>query len=232
MTSYYLIRVLAMASMLSDHLGVFFFHDLPVLRSFGRIAFPLYAFGVSCGWLYTRKRISYLVRLAVIALLAQVFCLYDVINVVVGFVAVLGWLAASEFLGRKPLGQAIAALLWIVVCIGLIAFNVDYALETMVLVPLNCRLIALWMSSGSALLWLPSLLYVVVEAAFANYSPPGEGGIPLWSWLPALVAPIVVASHKTATGRVAPWFKMLYTWFYPLHWFVLFVYALSATSLS
>lgn len=232
MTSYYLIRTLAMVTMLSDHLGAFFFHDLPMLRAIGRIAFPLYAFGIACGWMYSSQRKDYVVRLAAIALLSQVVYPWEGFNVVVGFVAVFAWLAVAEALGTKHLAQSVSALLWFVTCVTLVVTNVDYAVETMLLIPLNCRVIASSMSSNRSPLWLPSLLYVFGSAAFSIYHPSPEGSIPLWAWLPALIAPIVVSFHKTHTGRVTPWFKVLYTWFYPMHFLVLFVCAFSAGLLS
>lgn len=63
---------MAMLAMLLDHAGLVFAPDEPVWRIIGRIAFPLYCFGVSQSYRYTRNIKHYLIRLIVIALFAQV----------------------------------------------------------------------------------------------------------------------------------------------------------------
>ena len=232
MASYYLFRILAMVTMLTDYLGIFFFPDLPLMRAVGRIGFPLYAFCVSCGWVYTRKRRAYFARFVVIALLSQIFYLLDGFNPAAGFVAVLFWLALSEVLGSKPLGSAASVVLWLVITSALIIAKVDYALEAMFLVPLNCYVIVLWMNANRNMLWGPSLLYVVLGIAVSIYFQLNEEVVPLLLWLPALIAPVVVAFHKTNTSRVNSLFMAIYRCFYPLLLFVLFVCVVSAELLS
>ena len=65
-------QLIAMLTMLIDHIGYIFFPDDPVWRMIGRIAFPIYAYALVQGYKYTSSRWKYLGRLFVIALISQV----------------------------------------------------------------------------------------------------------------------------------------------------------------
>lgn len=62
---------IAMLTMLIDHIGVVFFPDQIWLRIIGRIAFPIYAYLVVVGYQRTRSYRNYLIRIALLALIAQ-----------------------------------------------------------------------------------------------------------------------------------------------------------------
>ncbi|MBD2846092.1 conjugal transfer protein TraX [Paenibacillus sp. IB182496] len=65
-------QIIAMLTMLIDHLGIVFFPGEQTWRIIGRISFPLYAFALVLGYYHTSNMRRYLLRLAVIALLAQI----------------------------------------------------------------------------------------------------------------------------------------------------------------
>jgi len=67
-----LLEWIAMLTMLVDHLGFTFFSEFPILRSIGRIAFPLYCFFIVLGMERTRNRKRYFKRLFFIEILSQV----------------------------------------------------------------------------------------------------------------------------------------------------------------
>lgn len=68
-----LVKAVAMVTMLIDHLGVVFFPRIIELRVFGRIAFPLFCFGIVTGFMHTRDWRRYALRLAVAGVVAQPF---------------------------------------------------------------------------------------------------------------------------------------------------------------
>ena len=229
--SYYAIRTLAMATMLIDHIGVVFCPDVEVLRAVGRIAYPLYAFGIACGWMHTRSRWQYILRLFLVALMAQMFWPWQGCNVVFGFVAVLVWMAWMQprivaLMQAPPRAMdalAIAAS-WGALCAASVLLGVDYAFETMVYVPSNCALLWMIHTHGRAPVWLPSLLYVAVSALLAIPGVTQPRIHPLL-WGIALLAPAAIAQHKEGKVAVAPWFHHLYFWFYPAHLALLFIAA-------
>lgn len=66
-----MVQILAMTTMLIDHMGIVFFPEDPFLRIIGRLAFPIYAYAIVQGYVHTRNLNNYIIRLAVIGLLSQ-----------------------------------------------------------------------------------------------------------------------------------------------------------------
>lgn len=66
-----LIKLLACIFMLIDHAGKMLFPQIPEMRLIGRLAFPMFAYGIAAGAVYTRDPIKYLGRIALLALVSQ-----------------------------------------------------------------------------------------------------------------------------------------------------------------
>ena len=66
-----LIRLIACICMAIDHAGKMLFPHIPEMRMIGRITFPLFAYGIAVGAVYTRNPLKYLSRIAVLALISQ-----------------------------------------------------------------------------------------------------------------------------------------------------------------
>ncbi|MFB0844092.1 TraX family protein [Paenibacillus oleatilyticus] len=64
-------QLIAMITMLADHIGAVFFEDQEIWRVIGRIAFPIYAYGIVLGYRHTRDLKSYMKRLLILAVLSQ-----------------------------------------------------------------------------------------------------------------------------------------------------------------
>ena len=71
MTVFYL-KLIAIVTMLIDHIGLFFFPDIPLFRIIGRLSFPLFAFLIANGAYYTKNQNRYLLRLGIFALVSQI----------------------------------------------------------------------------------------------------------------------------------------------------------------
>ena len=54
-----------------DHIGLIFFPEYFIFRIIGRLAFPLFAFGVAQGYFYTKNLSKYLQRILLLALISQ-----------------------------------------------------------------------------------------------------------------------------------------------------------------
>ena len=65
------LKLIAAAAMLCDHTAVVFFNGNYAMRAAGRLAFPIFAFFIAEGYLYTRDVKKYTLRLALFAILAQ-----------------------------------------------------------------------------------------------------------------------------------------------------------------
>lgn len=71
MTSF-MLRLLALLSMLADHTGLALFPRVGVFRCVGRLAFPLYCFLLVQGYIHTRDVRAYAQRLLLLAILSEI----------------------------------------------------------------------------------------------------------------------------------------------------------------
>lgn len=67
-----MLKIIAILTMLIDHVGVIFFPDEITYSLVGRLAFPLFCWGVAEGFSRTSHFYKYLTRLVVIALISQI----------------------------------------------------------------------------------------------------------------------------------------------------------------
>ena len=72
MSAFYL-KLIAVLTMIIDHIGSVFFPQYLIFRYIGRIAFPIYAFLVSEGCKKTKNFKNYLSRLLIFALISEYF---------------------------------------------------------------------------------------------------------------------------------------------------------------
>lgn len=66
------LKLIALAAMTCDHIGVALFPSLTILRIIGRLAFPIFAWMIAEGCIYTRNRKKYLLQMAGLALICQI----------------------------------------------------------------------------------------------------------------------------------------------------------------
>lgn len=64
-------KILAMTTMLIDHIGYIFFPGEVIYRSIGRLAFPIFAYQIAMGYNKTSNLKKYLQRLFIFALISQ-----------------------------------------------------------------------------------------------------------------------------------------------------------------
>ena len=68
-----LLKLIAMVTMLIDHTGKMFFSQYRVMRVIGRVAFPIYAYCIAVGCVYSKDRLKYLGRIVLMGLISQPF---------------------------------------------------------------------------------------------------------------------------------------------------------------
>ncbi|WP_270170278.1 TraX family protein [Paenibacillus sp. SYP-B4298] len=95
-------QIIAMLTMLIDHIGVIFYPEESFLRILGRLSFPLYAFALVRGYYHTSNMPRYLLRLAILAAVSQLpyqwALLDDGVNVVAALlVCLLALLSLDRF---------------------------------------------------------------------------------------------------------------------------------------
>lgn len=135
------LKILAMASMLLDHVGLMLLPEWGFLRVLGRLAFPIFAYMIAEGCRYTKNRTKYLLTLLVMALGIQAVyfiamgSLYQ--NILLTFtLSVLLICGVDLFLQEKTVARGLlaAGAVLLVVFVGAVApvifknagFVIDY----------------------------------------------------------------------------------------------------------
>jgi len=108
-----MLKWLAAALMLADHIGLYFAYLLPVpvmiiMRLLGRLAFPIFAYYTAFGFLRTSNRIRYFSRMIVFGIATQIMFYaahqitgsYTFLNVILTFTLSILFLALSETAGK------------------------------------------------------------------------------------------------------------------------------------
>lgn len=66
-----MLKIIGIISMTIDHIGYLFFPELMWPRAVGRIAFPIFAYGISQGYIHTKDLKLYMYRLFIFAVISQ-----------------------------------------------------------------------------------------------------------------------------------------------------------------
>ena len=161
------LKIIAMITMLIDHCGAALFPQYRVLRIIGRLAFPLYAYCIAAGCVYTHDIGRYFSRVVVFALISQpiyVLALNHTNSLMymysfsehpfkaVGYFYIYSWkdpsilltlaigIGAVSALRQKRIG--IVAL--ILILTYLLKSDIDYGLEGVTLILLMYMFIDIW----------------------------------------------------------------------------------------
>lgn len=65
------LKLIALAAMTADHIGVQLFPQILLLRIIGRLALPIFAYMIAQGCRHTRNKVRYLATIAAVALVCQ-----------------------------------------------------------------------------------------------------------------------------------------------------------------
>ncbi len=208
------LKLIAIISMLIDHVGGNLFPQYPAFRWIGRLAFPIFAYCLTVGLLYTRDIKKYILRLSVFALISQPFYIF----------ATHPWDWQAEWMNLNIFFTLVVSLVamwglhtqkwWLFVAMFLLAslVNFDYSSQGIILMLIFyfCRNKPAMGAGLYVLTWLPALwsgyledpLSVVIGGHAINWTVFG-----LLS-----VFPIFIPTH---TGVKIP--KWFFYGFYPAH---------------
>ena len=219
------LKIIAMVSMLCDHVGLLFFPDHEIFRIIGRIAFPIFAYMIAEGCRYTKNRAKYLGMIAAMAIAFQAVYFVAMGSIYQGILvtfslAIITIYSVDGILHAKKLWARLCCLL----PLGFVAFFVfglphilvgtDFALDYGVwgiLLPLIVYFMPSrpWQVGGATCLLLIRAVYY---GLLANPTRPVQ-------WWSLLVIPLLVL-YNGKRGKA----KMKYVFyiFYPAHIVILY----------
>lgn len=202
LTNYH-IKLLAAVFMVIDHVGVVLFPDILLLRSIGRLSFPLFAWLLVQGEAHTRNVWKYGLRLLILGIISQpIFQLtFDTEGLNILFTLLIGLfcLRAARDVPQFQIftwvgGGALAQVA-----------DVDYGAYGIGVVAL------LWQFRPSGAWWavwvLAHLLLLVTLPGFGSFQ------------FPAIIAGLFCQFANHQSGAKARWFYL----FYPVHLLVIFL---------
>ena len=219
------LKIIALISMIIDHIGLYFFPNILIFRILGRLAFPIFAFFISEGYFHTHSKLRYFLILFVFAIISQIpFGLvnnnFTFFNILFAFLLSIVLIYLIEQIKDKerknPLFISILEL--IVLSVALIILNrfIDYGVFG-VLTP-----VVFYFFRDKNL--IKYVLFSVLMVGFAvwrviNYSFAFSNFIQLFS----LLAIILLLLYNNEKGKRN--LKYLLYFFYPVH--LIFIYLIT-----
>jgi len=225
----FVLKLIAVITMVIDNTGLICFPDQEIFRMIGRVAFPIFAWGIANGYRHTSSVKKYLYRLLILAAVSQIP--YSLIlgtvygtpwrmNIFVTLAMGLLTIVVYERFRTDKVVQILSML-------GMMAlgflFPTGYGIYGLVMILL------FHMTYGKAyamILWQSMWMFVVIELA-QEYSHLFPYGVLRYLSLPSaiqyysLATLPLIALHSNNIGYNKH--KWWFYWFYPVHLGVLYI---------
>lgn len=200
------LKMIAILSMLTDHIGAVLFPEQVIFRVIGRLAFPIFAYLLVEGFFYTHDIKKYMYRIGTLALLSEIPFDLTANGVILEFghqnvfFTLLIGLAMMYFL-MKTVGRAQMIMVALLFFLIADALRSDYGGVGVLLI------LCLY-------LFREDMLWKVISVVVVNVVL--MGGLQMF----AVFALIPIYLHNGQQGRRMKWF---FYGFYPVHLFILFL---------
>jgi hypothetical protein len=215
----YFLKLVAIISMVIDHTAKIFFPNDMALAIIGRIAFPLFAYCLVVGCLYTRNFKNYILRLSVFALISQPFYVMAfhhtwegfVENILVAnifFTLVAGVLAVNALMNIKKNWWMLLIVVTMEIFIGL-----DYGFYGV-----GLMMLFYLFRNNNALSAITTTIWAAGGMGLGDFLYVGPIGLDLQFF--AILALPLVYIHTKFNPKIN---KYLFYAFYPAHFMMLFV---------
>lgn len=211
------LKIIAIISMTFDHFGKAFFPDIISLQIIGRLAFPIFAYCIVVGCLYTSDFKKYIQRLLLFGVLSQpIYVLssfstwnefienFWVLNIL--FTLVLGAIAVKSLEQRN---WVVFALDIITVCM----FNFDYGIYGIIV------MIIFYLFRNNYF-WSIAISSIYMSTTFFTGSEVSVLGFSLGLQGFAVLALIPIFWKTNFNPKINKYFFYIY---YPTHLFVIFI---------
>ena len=204
-----ILKLIALFTMALDHVGLFLFTEVEILRIIGRLAFPIFAYLIAEGCIHTRNKWKYLLRIIICATAYQIVIFFVgptfTLSVLWSYAAAVGFAILRDWTQRNP-GCAPALLLYAAaVSLTLLALKTDYLCFSFLLI------LAFMLIQKPWLKWIAAAVALACVSLFYQYQCWGLCALPI----------LMLYNGQRGRLRIG---KFMY-WFYPLHYLVLGILA-------
>lgn len=211
--------------MIIDHIGLFFFPNLLILRMIGRVAFPLFAWLIANGSYHTRNINLYLKRLFVFAVISQapfhyasqlVIPSFDRLNIL--FTLFLG-LLAIKFI-KKSNNKFILSLIIIAATTAGHLFKVDFGAIGV----LSIIYFYIYFKDKKRLILSQTIIYLIQPIYSLTESAAIEAGDALLRYIfytpVILLTLVIILYYNNEEGKKL---KYVFYLFYPLQFVIVYL---------
>ena len=216
-----ILKIIAVISMLIDHIGAFIFQNLNWLRLIGRLAFPIFAFFIAEGLKHTSNKRKYIVTLLIFAIISQIpyFLLKEwfKLNILFTFLTAILIIYLIETINRNFLLKTTSLTSIFVVLLLLELFSViDYGIIGIILI------MVFYFSKDKK----TSLLYGAITLLVLSLYNAYLGNFTLYSFnqFIGLLSIPILSLYNNEKGKVN--LKYLFYIFYPLHLLIIYIITL------
>ncbi len=144
----FMLKLIAIITMLIDHTGAIIYTDNLIFRIIGRLSFPIFAFLIAEGYAHTRDSKKYISRVFIFAMISQIpfflafylydgsFNIYDIVNYFSGNLNVLFTFTLALFAiwSYENMNKILSAFVVFSLCLLATSLGVDYSFYGVLLV--------------------------------------------------------------------------------------------------
>ena len=250
----FVLKLIAMATMLVDHVALAFFSGDLVMRCVGRVAFILYAFMMAESFRHLRDKPerlkAHLIKLGVLFLLSEIPSdLFDssrwfdperqnvILTLALGFSALIASdLLIKKLKNRGPASAAGCVLIWTAACLAAFYLKSEYSFTGVLLVGGSYAFVCVRDRLNTAARFGAATGVIALYLAFYVWSMSGFGDPEVFLvysrlyspyTLGTLAAVIPMALYDGKKGYDSPAFRAVYSFFYPAQFLILFLLKLA-----
>lgn len=216
--SSFVLKIIAIISMSIDHIGYLIFGKLSYFNYIGRLAFPIFAFQISEGYLHTKNLKRYFFRLFLFALISQIpFMLFssiisDKISLNIFFTLLLG--LTCIFIYDKSKYKTLGILLSIIIGILAQIIHCDYGFYGIAIILIFHIFKNNFIYSSIFFIIATVIKYLIPIIKYGFY--PAY----LYLFICTITSAIFLAAYNNKKGRNT---KYLLYLFYPIHLLLIYV---------
>ena len=127
------LKIIAMLSMLIDHIGVAMFPNVMILRIIGRLAFPIFAYMIAEGCFYTKNKARYFFMIFGLGIICQLVFLFFMGSLYQGILMTFSLsiicIYAIDYYLKKREWKSLSLMIFTVFAVAFLSINLPMMLD-------------------------------------------------------------------------------------------------------